>query len=129
MNATPDAGLQSLLRAIGRGVLTVVIVAAALVAYDRWIIRPALRIGVVDLAGVYRAKEAEFADALARTGSADDRSRALASARKFAERLTVALEELPRDCACLVVLRSAVAGSTPNSVDLTPLLMRKVSSL
>ena len=129
MTALPDTGLSRLLRAAGRGAVTVVIVAAALSAYDRWVIRPALRIGVVDLAGVYRAKEAEFADALARNGSTDDRSRALASARKFAERFPVALEELSCECACLVVLRSAVVGATPNSVDLTPLLLRKVSSL
>ena len=36
------------------------------------------------------------------------------------------LEELPRDCACLVVLKSAVAGRTPQTVDLTALLQQKL---
>ena len=35
------------------------------------------------------------------------------------------LDELPRECGCLVVLRTAVAGS-PHAVDLTPALRRKV---
>jgi hypothetical protein len=48
-------------------------------------------------------------------------------ARQFAQRLPLALEELPRDCACLVVIRSAIAGSPPHAVDLTPLLKHKVA--
>ena len=49
-------------------------------------------------------------------------------ARSFAQRLPVALEELPRECNCLVVLKAAVAGATPNTVDLTAALRRKVSA-
>jgi hypothetical protein len=107
---------------------TAVIVLAALLLYDRFALRPALRIGVVDLASVYRGKEAEFAAAIAASGSANDRQRALASARKFAERLPLALEELPRECACLVVLRASVVGDPPNGVDLTAVLARKVGA-
>ena len=45
---------------LAHGLVTLFVVAAALTAYDRLVLRPALVIGVVDVAEVYRAKEAEF---------------------------------------------------------------------
>ena len=57
-----------------------------------------------------------------------DRDKAFALARSFSQRLPAALEELPRDCACLVVLKSAVAGPTPRTLDLTAQLRRKVET-
>lgn len=107
-------------------VLSVLIVAAGLALYDRTVIRPALVIGMVDVAEVYRAKEAEFTQILTKTTLEEDRQKALLMARTFAQRLPMALEELPRDCGCLVVLKSAIAGPTPHTLDLTPLLRRKV---
>jgi hypothetical protein len=109
-------------------VLSVLIVAAGLALYDHTVIRPALVIGMVDVAEVYRAKETEFTQLLTRTTLEEDRQKALLMARAFAQRLPVALEELPRDCGCLVVLKSAVAGPTPHTLDLTPLLRRKVDA-
>ena len=47
-------------------------------------------------------------------------------AREFAQRLPAALEELPRDCKCLVVLKTAIVGSTPHTVDLTAYLKTKL---
>jgi hypothetical protein len=47
-----------------QGLVTLFVVAAALTAYDRLVLRPALVIGVVDVAEVYRAKEAEFTQIL-----------------------------------------------------------------
>lgn len=108
--------------------LSVFIVTAGLALYDRLVVRPALVVGVVDVAEVYRAKEAEFTQILTKTSSEEDRQKALLMARSFAQRLPVALEELPRDCGCLVVLKSAIAGPTPHTVDLTPLLRRKVDT-
>ena len=108
--------------------LSVLIVAAGLALYDRTMIRPALVVGVVDVAEVYRAKEAEFTQILTKTSLEEDRQKALLMARAFAQCLPVALEELPRDCNCLVVLKSAIAGPTPHTVDLTPLLRRKVDA-
>lgn len=108
--------------------LTALLVASGLAAYDRWVVRPALVVGVVDLSEVYRAKEAQFTQLLtaaSSTGSEGERERALSMARNFSQRLPVALDELPRECGCLVVLRTAVAGS-PHAVDLTPVLRRKV---
>ena len=115
-----------------QGLVTLFVVAASLAAYDRWVLRPALVIGVVDVAEVYRAKEAEFTQiltkALSQPASEEDRQKALVMARAFAQRLPLALDELPRECNCLVILRTAVAGSTPNTVDLTAQLRRKVAA-
>ena len=84
------------------------------------------RVGVVDVGEVYRQKEAEFTQLLTRATTDADREKAFALARSFSQRLPAALEELPRDCACLVVLKSAVAGRTPRTVDLTALLQQKL---
>ena len=110
------------------GLLTLLVVSSALTTYDRFVLRPALIIGVVDVADVYRAKEAEFTQILTKASSEDDRQKALFMARSFAQRLPLALEELPRECNCLVILKAAVAGATPNTVDLTAALRRKVSA-
>ena len=106
--------------------LNVLVTACALLAYDRFVIRPAQVIGVVDVAEVYRTKEAEFAALVTSSKSESDRQRALDLASAFARRLPVAMDELSGDCRCFVVLRSAVAGPTPNTRDLTPLLKAKV---
>ena len=117
---------------VAQGLITLFVVAASLTAYDRLVLRPALLIGVVDVAEVYRAKEAEFTQiltkALSQPNSEEDRQKALVMARAFAQRLPLALDELPRECNCLVILRTAVAGPTPNTVDLTAQLRRKVSA-
>ena len=100
----------------------------ALAAYDRLVVRPAQRVGVVDLGEVYRQKEAEFTQILTHATSEGEREKAFALARSFSQRLPAALEELPRDCACLVVLKSAVAGPAPRTVDLTAQLRRKLEA-
>ncbi|MCZ4314778.1 hypothetical protein O4H66_15320 [Comamonadaceae bacterium G21597-S1] len=105
---------------------SLLLVTLALLGYHRYVVQPALRIGVVDLAEVYRAKEAEFTQALTRADAPDARDKALQMAGDFARKLPRALEELPRECQCLVVLRSAVAGVHGRSVDLTPLLRNKL---
>jgi hypothetical protein len=107
---------------------TLLIVAAALAAYDRLVVGPAQIVGIVDVGEVYRQKEAEFTLILTKAGSDDERQKAMVMARAFAQRLPVALEELPRECGCLVVLKSAVAGPTPRTLDLTAHLKRKVEA-
>ena len=108
--------------------VALLIVAAALAAYDRWVVRPGQVIGLVDVGEIYRQKEAEFTLLLTRAGSDGERDKAFAMARSFSQRLPLALEELPRDCGCLVVLKSAVAGPTPRTLDLTAQLRRKVET-
>lgn len=106
-------------------IVSAALVTGGIAAYDRWVLQPALVVGVVDLSEVYRAKEAEFTQLLTQTDSDAERERALALARSFSQRLPAALDELPRECGCLVVIKSAIAGA-PKSRDLTPMLRRKV---
>ena len=42
-------------------VVSLLVVACGLLAYDRLVFRPSQVIGIVDVSDVYRAKEAEFA--------------------------------------------------------------------
>ena len=115
-------------RLLFQSLITLFVVTASLAAYDRLVLRPALIIGMVDVAEVYRAKEAEFTQILTQASSEDDRQKALLMARAFAQRLPLALDELPRECGCLVVLKTALAGATPNTIDLTARLRRKVDA-
>lgn len=125
MKATLLPGFATLLASFLASLLAM---AAALAAYHHWIVRPALRVGIVDLGEVYRHKEAEFTHTLTKAVSDDERLQAMASARRFAHRLPVALDELTHECGCLVVLRSAVAGATPRTVDLTSRLKHMVEA-
>lgn len=102
------------------------IVAIALFAYHHLVARPAQLVGVVDVGEVYRLKEAEFTQQVTKTATDDERQKALSMARQFAQRLPLALEELPRECQCLVLVRTSVTGTPPNAIDLTALLKRKV---
>lgn len=113
---------------LAQSLLTLFLVAASLAAYHHLVLRPSLVIGVVDVAEVYRAKEAEFTQLLTNSSSEEDRQKALSMARTFAQRLPAALDELPRECGCPVLVKTAVAGPTPNTVDLTAQLRQKVDA-
>jgi len=119
-------------QALPGGAMTVcvsmLVTACGLLAYDRLVVRPSQVIGVVDLAEIYRLKEAEFAALMTRGNSDADRQQAMDLATRFARRLPRALEELPADCRCLVVLKSALAGPTAHTLDLTALLKTKVDA-
>lgn len=109
-------------------VLSALLVAAALLAYERLVARPHRMVGVVDLGEVYRLKEAQFSQMLIQPGPQAERQKALALAQAFAQRLPRALEELALDCNCVVLPRSAVAGMGPDMVDLTTALRQKVEA-
>ncbi|WOB11133.1 hypothetical protein [Piscinibacter gummiphilus] len=109
-----------------QALISILCSACVLLAYDRVVARPSQQIGVVDLAEVYRSKEAQFAQLLSSSKTDADRKTAHEAATSFARDLTTALEELPRDCRCLVMLKTAVVGRTPNVVDLTPTLRSKL---
>jgi hypothetical protein len=113
---------------IANGLVSLIVVAGALLAYDRQVIGPARAIGVVDLAEVYRVKEDEFTRRLTAARSDEERQATLQMARSFAQRLPVALESLPVECDCLVLLKASVAGPTPHTVDLTTRLRQKVEA-
>ena len=75
---------------IANALISLIVVAGALLAYDRQVIRPARTIGVVDLAEVYRAREDEFTRRLTAARSEEERQATLQMARSFAQRLPVA---------------------------------------
>lgn len=115
-----------------RSIVVAWIVATATMAlglyayHTRWVQAP-LTIGVVDISDVYRAKEREYSDLLTKAGATDeDQQRARAMAGQFAADLPKALSEMPAECQCLVLLKSAVVGDTPNTLELTALLRRKL---
>jgi len=107
---------------------SLLVVVLALLTYHRYVVQPALLIGMVDVAEVYRSKEAEFTQALTRADSPNARDQAMRLASDFARKLPRALDELPRECQCLVVLKSAVAGTSSRSVDLTAHLRKKLQT-
>ena len=47
----------------------------AMAAYDQMVVRPAQRVGVVDVGEVYRQKEAEFTQMLTKAGSEGERDK------------------------------------------------------
>jgi hypothetical protein len=110
------------------GAVSLLVTACSLLAYDRLVVKPAQVVGVVDVAEIYRLKEAEFAALMTRGSSDADHQQAMDLAAAFARRLPQALEELPADCRCLVVLKSALAGPTAHTRDLTALLKTKVDA-
>ncbi|WP_284620624.1 hypothetical protein [Aquabacterium humicola] len=111
-----------------QAVVSLLVTLATLTAYHELVVRPSQRIGIVDVGEVYRKQEEEFAKLLTRSASAGERERAYAMAKAFSRQLPLALEELPRDCDCLVVLRNAVAAPSPRTVDLTSHLQRKLEA-
>ena len=106
--------------------ISVAVMSLGLLAYDRFVMRPARLIGVVDVGAVYRSKESQFAQMLSRSTTDQERERAMELAARFSRQLPDALDDLPQACGCLVVVKSAVAGLAPNMIDLTPVLVRKL---
>jgi hypothetical protein len=112
---------------LAQAVLSLAIVCLALVAYDRAVRRPAARIGLIDVGEVARLKDDRVLEVLAKAGATEDEKKAaVVFGARFAKAFPQALEELSEECGCLVLARSAVAGSPPNAVDLTPRLRQKV---
>ena len=112
---------------LAQAVVSLLIVCLALVAYDRTVRRPAARIGLIDVGELARLKDDRVLEVLTRAAATDEEKKAaLAFGTRFATVFPQALEELSEECGCLVLARSAVAGSPPNAVDLTPSLKQKI---
>jgi hypothetical protein len=108
-------------------VLTLFIVSLGLAVYDRLVRRPAMRIGLIDVSELVRLKDTRVLDVLTKATATDaEKQMALSFGSTFAATLPRALDELSQECDCLVLSRSAVAGSPPNAIDLTTSLMQKV---
>lgn len=106
--------------------LNSVLVVAGILVYDQ--LRPPMPpLGVVDLASVYREKEAAFAKVVGSDqASEDERNRAMAAAQAFAKALPTALAGLSDECGCVVLMGNAVASKTAQVHDLTPLLRARL---
>ncbi len=88
-----------------------------------------VRLAVVDLASVYREREAAFAARIGKeTATEADRVRAVEDAQVFARALPVVIERLSQECGCVVLLGNAVVGRTDEVVDLTEDLRKRVGS-
>lgn len=109
-----------------QGLLTVIAIVLVLSAQARWGARSQSAFGVVDLNAVYRQKEAEFARRVSEARTDAEHERAMQDARAFAQQLPLALQALPQECRCLVLLSSAVISPPYGALDLTPALRQKL---
>ena len=101
-------------------VITSVIVSLALVGYDRAVRRPATVVGLIDVGEVMKRQHAAVLGTVTKpTASERDRARATDRGAQFSTVFPRALDQLAEECGCLVLVRSAVAGVPPNSIDLT----------
>ncbi len=77
--------------------------------------------GTLDVAELYRLKEAQVAAVLVKRDSGDaERILAIQRAAVFGAELGKVIDILPEECGCLVLMRGAVLGSGAQLVDLTP---------
>ena len=88
----------------------------ALIAYDQVARMRELRVAVVDVAAVYRWKEAQFTVLLTQPGSA---ANAPQLAADFARRLPQALDEIATECQCLLLTRAVLRSAVFQDADLT----------
>lgn len=99
----------------------------SIAAYHSWIAPEPLRIGVIDIATLYREHESAFTRMVTEGNVTDiDRMRALDRAETFARRLPVAIDELSDDCRCVLLPANAVAGRH-NVRDLTEHLRARLT--
>lgn len=107
-------------------VVSVLVALTGIALYHRQIVRPLQLIGVVNVAQVFQAKEAELVRAIADSRTEQQRLQAITNAHHFALQFTTALAELPGECECMVIDKAAVIGGRQELLDLTPVLKRKV---
>lgn len=115
---------------LAQAAIALALALAVLWAYDRLVTQPlrlAQRIGLVDVQAIVKAQEMEYARLMGAGSSVQDHERAALLASQLSERLPPALDELPQDCQCLVVLKGMVVGRPAHSVDLTSYLQTKLA--
>ena len=116
------------MKPLGLGVaINVLLILVAVIAYDQFARARELRVAVIDVAAVYRWKEAQFTALLTQPGT-DARQDANAPqlADDFARRLPQALDEIAADCHCLLFTRAVLAGQPEHVADLTGTLKQKL---
>ncbi len=107
--------------------VVLILQAASLALYHRAVIQKHPVIAVIDLAGVYRAKEEQYAK-LVSADKNDPKARqaAIEEVQRFSQQMPGHLQTISSECQCLVILANAVASKRPETADLTPLLRAKV---
>lgn len=111
--------------------INVLLIVLALIAYDQYARMRELRVAVVDVAAVYRWKEAQFTALLIQPGT-DARVEGTAPqlAAEFARELPRALDDIAAECRCLLLTRAVLAGPpehvAANVADLTATLKQKL---
>ena len=111
-----DSGLSVLATAGIAALVSLAIVASALLIYDR-VLRPVRGVATIDVDLLVQAKEALVTDELNRLGAAGSPGRAYDLAGSFTRDLTLAIEDTQRECKCDIFVRAAVVSAP--SVDLT----------
>jgi hypothetical protein len=107
--------------------INVMLILVALIAYDQFARARELRVAVIDVAAVYRSKEAQFTALLTQPGTelrADANAAQLAA--EFARRLPKALDEIAAECHCVLLTRAVLVGEPEHVADLTGTLKQKL---
>lgn len=94
--------------------------------YDHVVARPARKLAVVDVRAIYGTRMAALSARMIASGNEEERKKIEQEARRFAERLPGAMEELAHECRCLVLDKTMLVGVRPDAVDLTAQLQKKV---
>ena len=83
--------------------------------------------GTLDVAELYRLKEAQVAAVLVKRDSGDaERILAIQRAAIFGADLSKLIDTLPEECGCLVLTRGALLGSGAQLIDLTPAVRQRL---
>ena len=109
-------------RLVGEVLVALVAVAASIALYDRTVVRPGQRIGIVNLSGITQLHPTESPGLVATGEGAQPTGLA---GRALAARLTLALDELAAECRC-TVFQDGVVVAGPQTIDLTAALRRKI---
>ena len=105
------------------------LVSAGLIALVQVWLAPerAPALAVVDVAELYRLKEAQVAAVLVKRGASDEeRAGALRRAADFGTEVDALFQALPDECRCVVLARGAVVSAAPSLRDLTPDVRRRL---
>ena len=105
--------------------VSLVIIAGALSAYHYLIVVPGQqKLGFVDVAEILRLKELEVTARMAQAGK-DAEGEAYDAIRRFSADMEAALDDLQHECACALLVRSALVKSGTNE-DFTTVLKQRL---
>jgi hypothetical protein len=114
-SAAGDACLGMLLNLC----MSMAVAAGALLAYHYWVAIPGQqKVGFVDVAEILRLKELEVSARMTQ-GGRDAEGEAYDAVTRFSADLEAALDDLQQECACTLLVRTAVV-KPGKSEDLTP---------